>query len=254
MFINPKKVGTGELRVLGDLNVTGNVYATGCFQLNNGTIIGGACISDAQFKNNIQDDDINISKMKSIKVKTFDWINETVKTGEEQYEECFETNVKEKKCKTETQCSWQLVGKYYQEVCSDVEICNDENKKTCDERIENQCEYEPKYDENNTLLGYEKKCKDITVYENCEDDVIETCETKTKDIFINLDSTPRGFIADEVQEIYPDRVVEENGVKKVIYGWDWIFDLWDGFQQHNDRITELEASVCLLTNNSEAFC
>jgi len=72
------------------------------------------------------------------------------------------------------------------------------------------------------------------------------CHNETQDIIINLDTTTKGFIADEVQLIYPDRVIEEEGVKKVIYGWDWIFDIWNGFINHEDRIIALENENQLL--------
>ena len=132
--------------------------------------------------------------------------------------------------------------------------------QTCDDRIEEQCEYKPKY-EDEVLLGYQYECESVTIYENCTNDVIKDCSNHIEDINENLDVNPRGFIADEVQLVYPERVVEENGIKKIVYGFDWIFDLWDGFQQHDDRIVELEsenellkASVCKLTDNKEVFC
>lgn len=187
LFLNMSSgnIGIGGVSSPSDkLTIIGNVNISGCYELSNGTIIGGACVSDERLKENIQDYKNNFSKLEQLNVKTFEWKDSSKIIGEEEYTYCYEDII-----------------------------------------------------QNETIECYEDICNLISPK------ITNTiCKNETKDITMEFpNGTQKGFIAQEVEEVYPDRVIEENGIKKVIYGWDWIFDLWAFASKHEERIKKLES-------------
>ncbi|MEM3116756.1 MAG: tail fiber domain-containing protein, partial [Candidatus Pacearchaeota archaeon] len=146
-------VGIGTTSPADKLTVVGDVNVSGCYQLSDGTIIGGTCVSDYRFKKNIQNYSVDIDKFMRLNPLIYEWKDQNI---------------------------------------------SGENESTAKGRY-------------------------------------------------------KGFIADEVQSIYPERVVEENGVKKVVYSWDWIFDMIKVVQEQKKEIDILKAELCS-KDNTYSWC
>lgn len=63
----------------------------------------------------------------------------------------------------------------------------------------------------------------------------------------------RGLIAQDIEKIYPERVISENGTKKIVYSWDWIIDIIKILQMQQKEISVLKAELCL-KDNSYSWC
>lgn len=158
------------------LEIIGNVNITGCYELANGTIIGGSCVSGREYKENEQDLIFNWDDFNSVNPKTWDWKQDSInitKTREEQtYEEVF-------------------------------------NKTT------NQTELIP----NGTII-------------------VEYIEV------VNLNTKPEGFVYEDVIINYPDRVNVIDGIKRVIYGFDWVFENRNAIQELKKENDLLKSELC----------
>ena len=147
---------------------------SGCIQEDDGTLIGGTCVSDISLKENITEDYGNLEKMKSLKVKLYNWTNSKIKIG----------------------------GK-------EIEVCNA------------------------TLNA--------------------TCNNQTIELWKDLDVKGRGFIAEDVKIVYPERVREINNLSYVSYGFDWVFDLWIANQKLMEENDLIKSELCK-KDNSYSWC
>ena len=153
-------VGIGTTSPADKLTVVGDVNVSGCFQLSNGTIIGGSCVSGREYKMNEQNITIDWDKFNSVSSKSWDWKDKNI-----------------------------IVG-------------------------------------NNT---------------------------------IDVDTKGRGFIYEDVVINYPERVSIVDGVKRVLYGFDWVFDNRNAIQELKrenellkDRLDLIE-SMLNITQESEPY-
>jgi len=180
-------VGIGTTAPQDKLTVVGDINVSGCIEEDDGTLIGGTCVSDLSTKKNIQTYQTNLSKLLSLSPKEFEYKNVSILAG-----------IKNKTIEEE------YISEY-----KETEIFNEETNQT--EIIQ-----EPIYSKRN-----------ITVQE---------------EVRYNLpEGTQKGFIADEVEQYYPEFVkTDEFGIKRIVYGVNWIFESWKFLQNHEERIRALE--------------
>lgn len=69
-------IGIGTTGADDALDVVGDVDATGCFQVNNSTNVGGTCISDRRFKTNIQPLETTMEQLTKLTPVQYDWKKE----------------------------------------------------------------------------------------------------------------------------------------------------------------------------------
>ncbi|GIW67819.1 MAG: hypothetical protein KatS3mg096_687 [Candidatus Parcubacteria bacterium] len=75
-----------------------------------------------------------------------------------------------------------------------------------------------------------------------------TCTNKTENIYYTFPSgIQKGFLADDVASMYPEWVeTDEFGFKRVIYGINWIIELWKQNQEQQKQINQLQTQISLL--------
>lgn len=158
------------------LTVTGDINVSGCIEEDDGTLIGGTCVSDAKTKKNLVNYDIDLSKLSSLSPKEFEYKKTTVLAGYKLF--------------------------------------------------------------NITSETYDDNLKKIVV----------TSEIVNKSIYYNLPSgTQKGFVADEVETHYPEFVkTDEFGTKQIIYGFNWVFELWKQNQEQQTQINQMQSTLCKL--------
>lgn len=135
------KVGIGTSTPADKLTVVGDINVSGCIEEDDGTLIGGTCISGRDYKMNEQKVIIDWDKFNSVSPKTWDWKQSSM-----------------------------------------------------------------------------------------------IVENKT----INLNTNGRGFIYEDILVNYPERTKIEDGVKKVVYGFDWVLDNRNAIQELKQENTELK--------------
>lgn len=135
---------------------------------------------------------------------------------EEEYEVCNDIPVLESVCRNETQCNYVLNknSNYYDNVCEEVEVCNDEQTYDCDvKEIEDYVYVEG--------LGFEKVYKEVE--ENCTAITNQECHNETR-----------------IETTYPYSI-EEEGVE---LGAE-IDVLRQAVYELNERVKYLEANCVL---------
>jgi len=118
-------------------------------------------------------------------------INKSVNVNKE-VEVCKQIPIMEEVCETKNECNWELDGKYYEEVCEEVEVCKQEQTQTCSDTKEvcNYVEVEDSKELYDNKIMSEKICE--TVPTNCLLDFEEVCETQI-----------------QVEVTYPETIIEE---------------------------------------------
>jgi len=83
-----------------------------------------------------------------------------------------------------------------------------------------------------------------------------TTKEITENVYYNFPSgVQKGFIADEVALIYPEFVeTDEYGFKRVIYGQNWIFEIWKQNQEQQNIINQLNATLTRICTNNPLLC
>lgn len=185
--INPSGfVGIGTISPADRLTIFGDVNISGCYQLYNGTTIGGSCISDIRTKKNLSNYSINLNNLLSLSPKEFNYKDTKIFAGTRIYYEC-----------------------------------------------------------NNGSSPYSSP----TGNKN------EVCIERTEEIYYDFPAgTQKGFIADEVEQYYPEFVsLDEFGFKKVTYGFNWVFELWKQNQEQQKQINLLKSELCFF-NSLLSWC
>ena len=160
-------VGIGTNNPLDKLTIVGNVNASGCYELAKGTKLGGTCGSGRAYKTNEQEFQVDWNKFMGVKIKTYNWINDTIVIGREN------------------------IG-VLNPLTNKIEMVE------VDERLQ---------------LGKGEQL---------------------------------GFIYEDVLPYYPERTNNENGIPKVIYDLNWMFENRKAIQELKTENDLLKEDLCSL--------
>jgi len=157
----------------GNISAAGYITRTSTYDLGKGDALDNIHSTDYYLDNGI----INHSKFYGGTTWEVQDISRPVETSS-QVETCNDIPVMESVCIEQSVCGYELVGTYYQNICTNQTICNDQQTQSCNNYFKEQCSYESVFDEILGFLGYNRNCTNVEI-QNCTGITIQNCSTET---------------------------------------------------------------------------